>query len=121
MLLVGIFDLILTGIVGEDCLGHHHVEVGDEIVERFAAAVGYRDAAGWKAGADDCDEDGLGGVVGIPTRNEMTKIDELASPLAPSPSDDGRPHWDSRAVDGPSKTPAEIGLRKWLKSAVRNR
>jgi len=27
MLLEGIFDLILTGIMGEDCLGHHHVEV----------------------------------------------------------------------------------------------
>ena len=32
--------------------------------EGIAAAVGYRDAAGGKAGADDADEDGLGGVVG---------------------------------------------------------
>ncbi len=41
-------------------------------------------------------------------------------PLAPSTHLLRVPVTDSRAVDRPSKTPAEIGLRKWLKSAVRN-
>lgn len=41
-------------------------------------------------------------------------------PSLPPPSGDGRPHWDSRAVDAPSKTPVEIGLRKWLESEVRD-
>lgn len=38
--------------------------LGDEVIGRFAAAVGYRDTAGWKAGADDADEDGLASVEG---------------------------------------------------------
>ena len=49
------------------------------------------------------------------------EIDDLASPLAPSTPVLRVLVSDSRAVDRPSKTPAEIGLRKWLKSAVRSR
>ena len=64
MLLIGIYDLILGGIVREDRPSHYHVEVGDEIIERFAAGVGYRDAPSGMAGADDADEGGLAGVVG---------------------------------------------------------
>ena len=33
------FDLILGGIIGEDCLRHHQVEIGDEVIECIAAVT----------------------------------------------------------------------------------
>lgn len=64
MLVVSIFDLILGGIVGEDCLSHHHVEIGDEVIDGIAATKRSNHPARWGQVSDDADVDRLAGVEG---------------------------------------------------------